>query len=43
MNPDGFARSTEGECFGGSYLEGRQNEKRADLNRSFPGAREKDV
>ena len=28
MNPDGFARGTEGECFGGRYSDGRQNEGR---------------
>lgn len=43
MNPDGFNRSSEGECFGGSYFEGRLNEGRMDLNRDFPGSREKDV
>jgi hypothetical protein len=28
MNPDGFARAREGECFGGRYTDGRQNEGR---------------
>lgn len=36
MNPDGFERASEGECFGGRYTDGRQNEGRQDLNRNFP-------
>jgi hypothetical protein len=28
MNPDGFARGRENECFGGRYTDGRQNEGR---------------
>lgn len=34
MNPDGFERSTEGDCVG--YNSGRGNGKHIDLNRSFP-------
>lgn len=36
MNPDGFARATEGQCEGGDYAAGRVNEGRKDLNRDFP-------
>ncbi len=28
MNPDGFARGREGECFGDLYTDGRPNEER---------------
>lgn len=34
MNPDGFERSTEGDCSGDHG--GRNNAKNIDLNRSFP-------
>lgn len=34
MNPDGFEKSTEGDCSGGHG--GRNNAKNKDLNRSFP-------
>ncbi|KAM9318296.1 carboxypeptidase D [Pholidichthys leucotaenia] len=34
MNPDGFEKSTEGDCGGNSG--GRNNAKNMDLNRSFP-------
>ncbi|KAK2847162.1 hypothetical protein Q5P01_010161 [Channa striata] len=34
MNPDGFERSTEGDCNGDNG--GRNNANNADLNRSFP-------
>ncbi len=34
MNPDGFEKSTEGDCMGKE--EGRNNAKNVDLNRSFP-------
>lgn len=34
MNPDGFERSTEGDCIGDDG--GRGNAKQMDLNRSFP-------
>lgn len=34
MNPDGFERSTEGDCIGDDG--GRGNAKQIDLNRSFP-------
>ncbi|XP_043077104.1 carboxypeptidase D isoform X2 [Puntigrus tetrazona] len=34
MNPDGFEKSTEGDCIGKD--EGRNNAKNIDLNRSFP-------
>lgn len=34
MNPDGFERSIEGDCSGGTM--GRNNAKNKDLNRSFP-------
>nr|XP_046244867.1 carboxypeptidase D [Scatophagus argus] len=34
MNPDGFEKSTEGDCEGGG--DGRSNAKNEDLNRSFP-------
>lgn len=34
MNPDGFEKSTEGDCNGDSG--GRSNAKNMDLNRSFP-------
>ncbi|CAB4057524.1 CPD [Lepeophtheirus salmonis] len=36
INPDGFARASEGACEGGGYKEGRFNEGRKDLNRDFP-------
>ena len=35
MNPDGFSRGTEGECFGGRYADGRQNEGRVVNNSQF--------
>jgi len=28
MNPDGFARAKEGDCYGDRYTHGRQNEGR---------------
>lgn len=34
MNPDGFEKSTEGDCSGAAG--GRRNAKQKDLNRSFP-------
>ena len=33
MNPDGFEKSIEGNCYG---IKGRQNSKGLDLNRNFP-------
>ena len=36
VNPDGFARGTEGKCLGGNYETGRYNEGKKDLNRDFP-------
>ena len=36
VNPDGFARGSEGRCLGGNYETGRYNEGRKDLNRDFP-------
>ena len=36
VNPDGFARGSEGRCLGGNYETGRYNEGGKDLNRDFP-------
>ena len=33
MNPDGFARGTEGRCSGGTYNFGRQSEGKLTFNR----------
>ncbi|CAB4064614.1 CPD [Lepeophtheirus salmonis] len=37
MNPDGFARSREGDCIS---IRGRTNARRKDLNRNFPSVNE---
>ena len=36
LNPDGWARSEEGDCGGQDYYSGRLNTNRVDLNRNFP-------
>ncbi|XP_065576064.1 carboxypeptidase D-like [Artemia franciscana] len=36
MNPDGFERAKEGDCWGGDFASGRTNQNTVDLNRNFP-------
>lgn len=36
MNPDGFAKAKEGDCYGQSAESGRENVNNKDLNRNFP-------
>ncbi|XP_013784896.1 carboxypeptidase D-like [Limulus polyphemus] len=36
MNPDGFEKATEGDCWGSRLASGRENANGKDLNRNFP-------
>uniref|UniRef100_A0A0N8E8A2 Carboxypeptidase D n=1 Tax=Daphnia magna TaxID=35525 RepID=A0A0N8E8A2_9CRUS len=36
LNPDGFAKAKEGDCYGSNSFSGRENANNVDLNRNFP-------